>query len=176
MSRVQLALNVSDLESSVEFYSRLFNVQPHKLRPGYANFQVVNPPLKLVLIEATEDARGHGVTGALNHLGVEAEQTADVRAALARFEAEGLEAAVELGTTCCYAQQDKVWVSDPAGLPWEVYTITDDAPAEYGAMRVAAEMNDGGCCGAAATFESPSGNETSAGTANPLAMASSGCC
>jgi len=126
MSRVQLALNVSDLEASVEFYSRLFNTTPHKRRPGYANFAVSEPPLKLVLIQASADERGSGVVGALNHLGIEVENSEAVAATAQRLVAEGLELTDINRTVCCYAEQDKTWAHDPAGAPWEIYTITDD--------------------------------------------------
>lgn len=129
MSRVQLALNVSDVDSAVEFYSKLFSAEPAKRRPGYANFAIENPPLKLVLIE-NPDARAGGVGGALNHLGVEVASTAEVRAATSRLSGEGLATQTEGETTCCYALQDKVWVSDPDGAPWEVYTVLADAPGE----------------------------------------------
>jgi catechol 2,3-dioxygenase-like lactoylglutathione lyase family enzyme len=126
MARVQLALNVSDVEEAVTFYTKLFGVGPAKRRPGYANFAVDVPPLKLVLIE-NPDARGAGVAGALNHLGVEVETPDEVAAATGRLAAEGLTTATEQGTTCCYAVQDKVWVDDPDGAPWEVYTVLADA-------------------------------------------------
>ncbi len=126
--RVQLALNVSDLEASVAFYSAMFGVEPHKRRPGYANFAVAEPPLKLVLIETTDGARGTGTTGALNHLGVEVPDTDGVAAARDRFAAAGLASFDEDDTTCCFALQDKVWVHDPAGAPWEVYTVKDEDP------------------------------------------------
>jgi len=129
VSRVQLALNVSDLDEAVTFYTRLLGVEPAKRRPGYANFAVAEPPLKLVLIESA-DARGTGVAGALNHLGVEVESTDEVAAATTRLSTEGLATKVQEGTTCCYAVQDKVWVHDPDGAPWEVYTVLADAPAE----------------------------------------------
>ncbi len=122
MSRVQLALNVADLDGSVEFYTKLFGVSPHKRREGYANFAVLEPPLKLVLIENASAA------GTLNHLGVEVESTAEVHAAVDRLNEQGLATREEMDTLCCYAQQDKVWVNDPAGAPWEVYTVTDDNP------------------------------------------------
>ncbi len=138
-SRVQLALNVADLDSSIAFYSTLFGVTPHKLRPGYANFEVQNPPLKLVLIEVAQDERGTGTQGALNHLGVEVATTDEVSAAAAGLAAGGLPTVSEDATTCCYAVQDKVWVHDPAGTPWEVYTILDDDPAQ-------ATAPSGGCC------------------------------
>lgn len=128
MSRVQLALNVSDLDASVAFYSALFGAQPHKRRPGYANFEVSDPPLKLVLIEVPADQRGSGTREALNHLGVEVSDSAAVDRAAARLVSAGLVTVEEKDTTCCYATQDKVWVHDPAGAPWEVYVITDDAP------------------------------------------------
>jgi catechol 2,3-dioxygenase-like lactoylglutathione lyase family enzyme len=140
MSRVQLALNVSDLNSAVEFYSKLFNVQPAKRRPGYANFAVTEPPLKLVLLEVPE-TRGSGVIGALNHLGVEVETTDEVGAATQRLTGEGLDTLTQDATNCCYAIQDKVWVADPDGAAWEVYTVLADAPA-------GSEVSGDGSCGA----------------------------
>jgi catechol 2,3-dioxygenase-like lactoylglutathione lyase family enzyme len=131
MSRVQLALNVSDVEAAVKFYSKLFAAEPAKRRPGYANFAIADPPLKLVLIE-NPAGRGQGVAGALNHLGVEVETPGEVQAATARLTGEGLEPDVQESTTCCYAVQDKAWVDDPDGAPWEVYTVLADAPAETG--------------------------------------------
>jgi catechol 2,3-dioxygenase-like lactoylglutathione lyase family enzyme len=129
MPRVQLALNVTDLDASVAFYSKLFDTAPAKLRPGYANFAVAQPPLKLVLIE-TPDDRGRGVAGALNHLGVEVETPEDVQATSRRLTDEGLTPELQESTTCCYAVQDRAWVDDPDGAPWEVYTVLADAPAE----------------------------------------------
>jgi catechol 2,3-dioxygenase-like lactoylglutathione lyase family enzyme len=129
MSRLQLALNVSDIDSAIEFYSKLFDTPPAKRRPGYANFAIADPPLKLVLVEHAE-GRGHGTVGALNHLGVEVETPEKVRAATARLAGEGLAPDVEESTTCCYALQDKAWVDDPDGAPWEVYTVLADAPDE----------------------------------------------
>ena len=120
MSRLQLALNVADLDEAVAFYSKLFAAQPVKTRPGYANFAITEPPLKLVLIE------GHGEPGTLNHLGVEVETTDAVAQAQRRLSAEGLETAVEDDVTCCYAVQDKVWVDGPSGEPWEIYTVLAD--------------------------------------------------
>ena len=117
MSRVQLALNVSDIDQAVDFYAKLFQVGPAKRRPGYANFAVDSPPLKLVLIENPEAA------GALNHLGVEVFSTEEVGAAQARLAGDGLATATEESVTCCYARQDKVWVDDPDGAPWEFYTV-----------------------------------------------------
>jgi catechol 2,3-dioxygenase-like lactoylglutathione lyase family enzyme len=139
MSRVQLALNVSNLDEAIAFYSKLFNAQPAKLRPGYANFAIVDPPLKLVLMESAS-ARGHGVGGAVNHLGVEVETTQEVTDATSRLSGEGLETEIEEQTTCCFAVQNKVWVSDPDGAPWEIYTVLADAPAEPGIT------GDGACC------------------------------
>lgn len=130
MTRVQIALNVSDLESSITFYSSIFGVGPHKRRPGYANFEVSQPPLKLVLVETDEATRGSGPAGALNHLGVELGGTDEVAAARERVAAAGLASFDEEDTTCCYALQDKVWVHDPAGTPWEFYTVKDDDPAD----------------------------------------------
>lgn len=121
MSRVQLALNVSDLDAAVDFYSRLFATPPAKVRPGYANFAVEEPPLKLVLIE------GAGTPGSLNHLGVEVESSEQVGAAQARLSDQGLATATEDQVTCCYALQDKVWVDSPDGTPWEIYTVLANA-------------------------------------------------
>jgi catechol 2,3-dioxygenase-like lactoylglutathione lyase family enzyme len=124
MSRIQLALNVDDLDQAVTFYSRLFDAAPAKRRPGYANFALDEPAVKLVLIE--NPGRG----GTLNHLGVEVASTEEVVAATRRYAAAGMPTEVEDGTTCCYALQDKVWVSGPGGERWEVYTVLADAGAE----------------------------------------------
>jgi catechol 2,3-dioxygenase-like lactoylglutathione lyase family enzyme len=123
MSRVQLALRVGDLEGSIAFYTKLFGVEPAKRRPGYANFAVTEPPLKLVLL-AGED----GQTTVLDHLGVEVETTDQVGAATARLADEGLDTAVQNDNTCCYAVQDKVWVHGPGTEPWEVYVVKADSP------------------------------------------------
>ncbi|MGH8986080.1 MAG: ArsI/CadI family heavy metal resistance metalloenzyme [Acidimicrobiia bacterium] len=121
MSRVQLALNVTDLDTAVAFYSKLFDVEPAKREPGYANFAVTEPPLKLVLFEGAEG-------GTLNHLGVEVETTDQVVATDGRLRADGLDTATEDQVTCCYAVQDKTWVTGPDGERWEVYTVLADAP------------------------------------------------
>jgi catechol 2,3-dioxygenase-like lactoylglutathione lyase family enzyme len=131
MARVQLALNVSDIDQAVEFYCKLFGVQPAKRRPGYANFAIADPPLKLVLIEHPGSPK-RGPAGALNHLGVEVPTPGEVKAASARLGGEGLNPDVQESTTCCYALQDKAWVNDPDGVPWEVYTVLADTPAEDG--------------------------------------------
>jgi catechol 2,3-dioxygenase-like lactoylglutathione lyase family enzyme len=120
MARVQLSLNVSDLDAAVAFYSRLFGTEPAKLRPGYANFAIDDPPLKLVL-----NTPGNGAGGTINHLGVEVASTPEVDQAGARLAAEGLATDVRPGTVCCYARQDKVWVHDPDGVPWEYYTVVE---------------------------------------------------
>jgi catechol 2,3-dioxygenase-like lactoylglutathione lyase family enzyme len=121
VSRLQLALNVSDLDAAVDFYARLFATEPAKRRPGYANFAVADPPLKLVLFQ-NESGKGR-----LNHLGVEVESADEVSAAHRRLTDEGLGTATEDGVACCFAVQNKVWVNDPDGEPWEVYTVLDDA-------------------------------------------------
>ncbi|WP_413800908.1 ArsI/CadI family heavy metal resistance metalloenzyme [Streptomyces iranensis] len=122
MSRLQLALNVPDLDASVAFYSKLFGVEPAKRRPGYANFAIIEPPLKLVLIEgeATQETR-------LDHLGVEVASTDQVTAATDRLKDAGLATFEENDTSCCYALQDKVWVHGPGKEPWEVYVVKGDA-------------------------------------------------
>jgi catechol 2,3-dioxygenase-like lactoylglutathione lyase family enzyme len=131
VSRVQLALNVADLQAAIDFYSKLFATEPAKIRPGYANFAIADPPLKLVLIEHGE-GRGRGTDGALNHLGVEVETPELVRQTTVRLTGGGLEPEVQESTTCCYAVQDKAWVDDPDGAPWEFYTVLADAPEETG--------------------------------------------
>ena len=121
MSRVQIALNVSNIDAAVDFYSKLLGSEPAKRRPGYANFAIAQPPLKLVLIEHHQSA------GTLNHLGVEVESTAEVTAANDRLKQVGLDPEPEAKVTCCYALQDKVWVHDPDNTPWEIYTVLADA-------------------------------------------------
>ena len=124
MSRVQLALNVADLEEAVTFYSKLFTTEPAKVRPGYANFEVADPPVKLVLIQDRSRP-----PGSLNHLGVEVETAEQVADAERRLTGDGLPTATEGHVTCCFALQDKVWVDGPAGHRWEVYTVLADADA-----------------------------------------------
>jgi catechol 2,3-dioxygenase-like lactoylglutathione lyase family enzyme len=130
MSRVQLALNVSDLDQAVGFYSKLFAAEPVKVREGYANFAIANPPLKLVLIQNGADG------GTINHLGIEVEDTETVDSETSRLEAEGIAGSVERGTACCYAEQDKVWSTGPDGERWEVYTVLADSDV----------MTPAGCC------------------------------
>ena len=122
MSRVQLALRVADLERSVLFYSKLFGVEPAKRRPGYANFAIAEPPLKLVLLEGAED----GQPTVMDHLGVEVESTGEVDGATQRLKDAGLATFSEADTDCCYAVQDKVWVTGPGQEPWEVYVVKRD--------------------------------------------------
>jgi catechol 2,3-dioxygenase-like lactoylglutathione lyase family enzyme len=131
VARMQLALNVTDIDASVAFYTTLFGTEPAKRRPGYANFAITEPPLKLVLIE-NPAARGAGVMGALNHLGVEVGTPQEVQEATGRLSGEGLATEVQESTTCCFAVQDKVWVNDPDGAPWEFYTVLADASDEVG--------------------------------------------
>ncbi len=121
MSRLQLALNVSNLEESVKFYSTFFKTEPAKLRPGYANFAIAEPPLKLVLFENPSNP------GTINHLGVEVFSTEEVVDATRYLAGQGLETDVEDGTICCHALQDKVWVDGPDDSRWEVYTVLADA-------------------------------------------------
>jgi catechol 2,3-dioxygenase-like lactoylglutathione lyase family enzyme len=140
MSRVQLALRVSDLAGSIDFYRSLFGVEPAKRRPGYANFAIAEPPLKLVLIEGEPDQ-----ATVLDHLGVEVATTDEVSAATARLAGLGLATVKENDTTCCYALQDKVWVHGPGEEPWEVYTVKADAPD---ATSVRPDNGSGPCeCG-----------------------------
>lgn len=144
MSRVQLALRVADLDASVEFYSRLFGSTPAKRRPGYANFALTEPPLKLVLLEGKP-----GEATRMDHLGIEVETTDEVTAATRRLTDAGLATRVEDNTTCCYAVQDKVWVTGPGNEPWEVYTVTGDARPDLEgrtSLELADVAGDGTCC------------------------------
>jgi catechol 2,3-dioxygenase-like lactoylglutathione lyase family enzyme len=134
-SRLQLALNVSDIDQAVAFYAALFGTEPAKRRPGYANFAVADPPLKLVLLE------NPGQGGSLNHLGVEVPDLATVGAEQARLAKTGLASSDEGETTCCYARQDKFWVQGaPDGESWEIYTVLADSPTFY------AESDGPQCC------------------------------
>ncbi|RIK17758.1 MAG: glyoxalase/bleomycin resistance/dioxygenase family protein [Acidobacteria bacterium] len=156
MSRIQLALNVDDIEAAVRFYSTLFDTPPAKQRPGYANFAVENPPLKLVLFENPE------ATGTLNHLGVERVSMEEVQAEADRLEAAGLSLDVEDDVVCCYARQDKHWVTGPDGQRWENYVVLADAHPELEG-RSGADLSplDGarsvetGCCSAPAEVSAP---------------------
>jgi lactoylglutathione lyase len=136
MSRVQLALNVDDLDEAILFYSKLFNTEPAKVKPGYANFAVTEPPLKLVLLENP----GHG--GTVNHLGVEVASSETVHDEIARLAREGLVTEQEINTTCCFAAQDKVWVTAPGGERWEVYTVLSDSDT----FGPDADQPDQTCC------------------------------
>lgn len=149
MSRMQLALNVDDLEKAVEFYSKLFNTQPAKLKPGYANFAVAEPPLKLVLME------NPGQGGTINHLGIEVDSSATVHAEIARLTAEGVFTDEEIGTTCCFATQDKVWVTGPAQEKWEVYTVLSDSDTFGTSPKLLTDDTTSGgvCCTGAAAAE-----------------------
>jgi catechol 2,3-dioxygenase-like lactoylglutathione lyase family enzyme len=139
MSRVQLALNVNNLDEAVQFYSKLFNTQPAKLKDGYANFAVAEPPLKLVLFA------NPGKGGTINHLGVEVESSDTVHTEIARLAGEGLFTEEEMDTTCCFAAQDKVWVTGPAGEKWEVYTVLGDSET-FGATSEPAGARQTACC------------------------------
>ena len=147
--RVQLALNVDDLEKAIEFYSKMFAAPVHKRKPGYANFAIDNPPLKLVLFERP------GAPERINHLGVEVFDEEDVAAATKRLETAGIDHLIESETRCCHASQNKVWATEPEGLRWEWYRITDDtdalfpapAPSSVGAGAGRThERNDAECC------------------------------
>ena len=133
--RLQLALNVRDLDEAVAYYSKLFGAKPHKQRPGYANFAIEQPPLKLVLFENANAAER------LNHLGVEVFAAEEVEASARRMQAAGILDEVQHETTCCHATQDKAWSTEPQGLRWEWYRITDDAPEEVQPAPTSA------CCG-----------------------------
>ena len=140
MPRVQLALNVSDIGAAVDFYSKLFATEPAKVRPGYANFAVADPPLKLVLIEDANQT-----PGTINHLGVEVVSTDEVIAAQNRLTADGLTTAFEEQASCCYALQGKMWVTGPGGEPWEIYTVLEDVEMPAGQLRSDVPGNSA-CC------------------------------
>jgi catechol 2,3-dioxygenase-like lactoylglutathione lyase family enzyme len=140
VSRVQLALNVANLDQAVEFYSKLFGSEPAKVRPGYANFAVANPPLKLVLIEDASQA-----PGSINHLGIEVDTADEVADEQARLVEAGLVTEVEDQVTCCYALQDKVWVEGPGREPWEIYTVLAHSETPAGEPAGAAP-SDAACC------------------------------
>ena len=144
MSRIQLALRVGNLDAAVDFYSRLFDAAPAKRRPGYANFAITEPPLKLVLIEGEP-----GEATRLDHLGVEVAGTDEVVAATARLSDAGLTTEVQDQTTCCYAVQDKVWVNGPGAEPWEIYTVLGDHRPELEGqhdLALSALQGDASCC------------------------------
>lgn len=145
MSRVQLALNVSNIDEAVAFYSKLFATEPSKRKPGYANFAVADPPLKLVLIESDGG-------GTLNHLGVEVETGDEVLATEARLTGDGLATTGIDDSTCCYAQKTETWVNDPDGAPWEVYVKTGDA--EQMSNTAHSDADVASCCAPAAISES----------------------
>jgi len=159
MSRVQLALRVSDLEGSIAFYTKLFGTEPAKRRPGYANFAIENPPLKLVLLEGEPDQ-----PTVMDHLGVEVFSTDEVDAATRRLTDSGLITLEENDTECCYALQDKVWVRGPGNEPWEVYTVKADS-GQLG------KPVDSTCCTSTDEAET-----TSAETAPATSGATSNCC
>jgi catechol 2,3-dioxygenase-like lactoylglutathione lyase family enzyme len=155
VSRVQLALNVNDIDEAVTFYSKLFGAEPAKRRPGYANFAIAEPPLKLVLLE------NPGQGGSLNHLGIEVPDVDTVDAERARLAESGLASVDERDTTCCYAKQDKFWVQGtPNGESWEVYTVLEDSPTFYG------EPDGPACCRGSAQQES----------GGPVAASAAPCC
>jgi catechol 2,3-dioxygenase-like lactoylglutathione lyase family enzyme len=157
--RIQLAINVDDLEESIGFYSKLFGAEPGKVMPGYANFAIADPPLKLILME------NPGQGGSLNHLGVEVADTEAVDAEQRRLAGAGLASIDERDTTCCYARQNKFWIEGtPDGERWEIYTVLEDsqtfwgedggqgwaaveAPLEAGSSSVRASAPDVQCCG-----------------------------
>ncbi len=164
MSRVQLALNVTDLDSAIDFYSRLFATEPAKVRPGYANFAIADPPLKLVLLEGPEG-------GTLNHLGVEVTDAAEVEAAEARLTDEGVATTGVDDTVCCYAAKVETWVADPDGAPWEWYVKTGDVEQlAPGIGERSADAAEGSCCAP------PVGAGTQAVALGRSASSGSSCC
>ncbi|WP_063045226.1 MULTISPECIES: ArsI/CadI family heavy metal resistance metalloenzyme [Nocardia] len=169
MSRVQLALNVDDLDQAVRFYSALFQAEPAKLKPGYANFAIAEPPLKLVLIE------NPGQGGSVNHLGVEVESSEQVHAEIARLSEAGMFTEEQIATTCCFATQDKVWVTGPNAERWEVYTVLADSETFGTAPELADAEAVEVCCGTAE--DAAAEDACCSATAKKEAVASgAGCC
>ncbi|MFB7873882.1 ArsI/CadI family heavy metal resistance metalloenzyme [Nocardia sp. NPDC056064] len=170
MSRIQLALNVDDLDTAVQFYSTLFTTEPAKRKPGYANFAITEPPLKLVLIENT------GQGGSINHLGVEVDSSEQVHGEIARLSEAGLFTEEQIATTCCFATQDKVWVTGPGGERWEVYTVLADSETFGTAPELprAATESAGVCCGS--TAEADAENACCGTEAKAKAVASGARC
>jgi catechol 2,3-dioxygenase-like lactoylglutathione lyase family enzyme len=138
--RLQLAIDVSDIDEAVEFYSKLFDTEPAKRKPGYANFAIAEPPLKLVLFENPNGG------GTLNHLGVEVETAEQVTAAEARLRGDGLDTTGVDDVTCCHAEKTETWVTDPDGARWEWYVKTADVDADDEAMAGSIPVSGGGCC------------------------------
>lgn len=164
MSRVQLALNVSNLDEAIAFYSKLFDTEPAKVKPGYANFAIVDPPLKLVLIEGTGG-------GSLNHLGVETETGDEVLAAEARLSDQGVDTTGIDDTVCCYATKTETWVTDPDGSRWEWYVKTGDAE-QMANQVVGTESADESATCCAPTAGAPEPVAVGAGPTS----SSAGCC
>ncbi|HTO00529.1 MAG TPA: ArsI/CadI family heavy metal resistance metalloenzyme [Microthrixaceae bacterium] len=173
MSRVQLALNVSDIDQAVEFYSKLFATPVAKRKPGYANFEIAEPPLKLVLIE------GEG-GGTLNHLGVETTSVEEVAAAEARLSGDGLETTGVDDTICCFAAKTETWVSDPDGAPWEFYVKTGDT--EQMSNQILTPGESAACCAPTATpAENPAASSAvpepvTFGAPTAASSSTQGCC
>ena len=146
-SRLHLALNTDRLDRSIEFYEALFNIKPSKIKPGYAKFEVENPPLNLTLNEGTQVSGNH-----INHLGIEIKASKDVKKQLERFKALGLETRMEENTICCFAKQDKVWVTDPNGNAWETFVVLEDSDlrkdqdSDSDCCVSSAETTSSGCC------------------------------
>jgi lactoylglutathione lyase len=139
--RLQLALNVENLEEAIDFYSKMFDHQPDKVRPGYANFAIEEPPLKLVLFE------GAGESGSINHLGVEVEQASQVESAATRLDSAGLETTAVAETECCYAAKTETWLEGPDGTRWEWYVKRADSDSEAARVQVPASVAEAPSCG-----------------------------
>lgn len=149
--KAHLAINVSDVDSSIDFYKRMLGIEPSKVRTGYAKFDVVNPPLNLTLNQVAFEGKG-----ALSHLGIQVATTEDVIALREQWKDSGLTPREEMQTTCCYALQDKAWVNDPDGNEWEVFVVLEDNLAE-------AKSNDATCC--VPTFTNIEGKKQEVATA-----------
>jgi catechol 2,3-dioxygenase-like lactoylglutathione lyase family enzyme len=149
--KAHLAMNVSDVNSSIDFYTKMFGIEPSKVRTGYAKFDVQNPPLNLTLNQTAFVGKG-----ALSHMGIQVAATEDVVALRDQWTERGLAPREEMQTTCCYALQDKAWVNDPDGNEWEVFVVLEDNLAE-------AKSSDASCC--APTFTSIEGKKHEVATA-----------
>lgn len=168
--KAHLAINVKDVEQSIKFYEKLFGIEPSKVRTGYAKFNVENPPLNFTLNQVS-----FGERGALSHMGLQVSSTEDVLAVRERWTEEGLLTRDEMGTSCCYAVQDKTWVRDPDGNEWEVFVVLEDNLAETAPCACGDKVTETAKAQSeqAATASTCCGNETSEATTQPLA---SSCC
>ena len=139
--KLHVSLDVKNVEESVRFYSALFDAPPTKVKPGYAKFDLEQPAINLTMQQAT-----HCCLQGLSHMGVRVNSTEEVLAVKQRLNAAGIQTLDEMNTTCCYAVQDKIWLTDPTGYRWEVYVFMGDAQAETNPVDVRHREAQPACC------------------------------